>query len=216
MRSLLSTVYNERNNLPPEIRIILYLLFVVSLFIINNLKIYFYVLLLIAVVVLFIPFKHLKKGWIFICFLLFFAFVSNLFFQNGRIIYKTGYFYITEEGLNNALIRTLRILFMIAGVKILTASTEITYLIKAVERLLSPLEKIGVPVKSFFQITVLTYKSLPVIKDNIYSLYKESKKTEVGSNIYNKIQNLAVILLNFFINSIKSPEKFFKKYNGNK
>lgn len=202
--------------MPPEIRIILYLLFVTSLFFITNLKIYLYVLFLLLVLMFFVPFKYLKKGSILIGFLLLFTFISNLFFQHGRIIYKTGYFYITEEGFNTALIRTLRILFMIAGVKILTATTESTVLIKAVERLLSPLEKIGVPVKGFFQITVLTYKSIPVIKDNIYSLYNESRKSGVESNIYSKIQNLAIILLNFFISSIKSPEKFFKKQNENK
>ncbi len=202
--------------MPSEIKIILYLLFVVLLFFITNLKIYLYILFLITFLVFFIPFKHLKKGWILIVFVLFFTFIGNLFFHHGKIIYNTGYFYITEEGVNKALIRTLRILFMIVGVKILTAKTEISLLIKAVERLLMPLEKIGLPVKEFFQITVLTYKSLPIIKDNIYSLYNESKKTGVESNIYGRIQNLAVILMNFFINSIKSPEKFFKTHNQNK
>lgn len=173
-------------------------------------------LLLLSISAMFIPFKYLKKGWILISILLLFTFISNLFFQHGKIIYKTGPLYITEEGITHASIRTFRILFMITGVKILTATTEITDLIKAVERLFKPLEKIGVPVNEFFNITILTFKSLPVIKEKIFQLYCESKKVESNSNILNKIQNISSILINFFINSIKYPEELLKQSNNMK
>lgn len=182
----------------------------------SNIKIYLYILSILIVLAFFIPFKHLKRGWIPIILLLSFTFISNLFFQHGRIIYKTSFVYITEEGLNNALIRTLRILFIIMGVKVLTSSTEINALIKAMERLLSPFERIGVPVKDFFEITSLTFKSLPVIKEKIYLLYFESKKTEADNNIFSRIRNISLILISFFINTIKSPEEIFKHSDNKK
>ncbi len=56
---------------------------------------------------------------------------------------------------------------MIAGAKILTATTTTESLINAFGKILKPLERLGVPVNEFFSTMGLSIRSLPRIKDQI-------------------------------------------------
>ncbi|MCX5718938.1 MAG: energy-coupling factor transporter transmembrane component T, partial [Nitrospirae bacterium] len=124
----------------PEIKIILYVLFLISLFLIQDITVYLVILLAVLVFLLRIPLKSLKSGWIPISLFLLFTFVSNVLFQHGKILYIAGPVIITEDGLHISLIRTLRVFFMIAGAKILVSTTQIELLIGAFGKLLKPLE----------------------------------------------------------------------------
>ena len=85
--------------------------------------------------------------------------------QHGKILFSTGPVVITDEGFNIAAIRTLRVLFMIAGAKILIATSKTEEIIHGLWRLLSPFEKTGLPVKDFFYMMGLTLKCFPVLKE---------------------------------------------------
>ena len=76
--------------------------------------------------------------------------MSNVFFSHGKILYSIGSIVITEEGLRLATVRTLRIFFMVAGAKILTATTPLDVMVETLRKTLSPLEKIGMPVVGDF------------------------------------------------------------------
>jgi len=157
-----------------------------------------------------VPFKSLKSGWIPISLFLFFTFLSNILFQHGRILYSKGPLVITEEGLNIASLRTMRIFFMIAGAKILTATTQIELLIGAIGKILKPLERLGIPVVDFFSTMGLTMKSLPRIKDQIAETYKEKVKEGDVKGFWNRVKVISFFLMPLFIKSIQSPEIFFE------
>ena len=198
----------------PEIRILLYLLFVVSLFFSKNLIVYAFIFALMLVFLFRIPFRALKSGWVPISLFLLFTFTSNVLFQQGKVLFGSGVFLITEEGLDIASVRTLRVLFMIAGAKILTATTETRLLITALERIFSPLERLGVPVHEFFSAMGLTMRSLPALKDQIVREYRDKVK---GGNIrgfLNKARIISLFLIPLFVKSMRSPESFFEDKTG--
>ena len=116
----------------------------------------------------------------------------------------------TEEGIQIAGIRTLRVLFMIAGAKILIASAEAEGLVKALGRLFSPLEKIGLPAKDFFQTMGLTLKCFPLLKNAAQQTYKDTTKAEDTGSFLGKVRTVSIFLLPMFIKSIQSPEVFFQ------
>ncbi len=195
--------------MPPEIKIILYILFIATIFLIQDVTVYLSILLIVFIFLLRIPLRSLKSGWIPISLLVFFTFVSNVLFQSGKILYQAGPFSITEEGIIVALIRTMRLFFMIAGAKILTATTTIESLVGACERMLKPLERFGIPVAEFFSTAGLTMKSLPRLKDQLIDTYKQKVQEDSIHGFWSRIKIVSTFLFPLIAKSLQSPEIFF-------
>lgn len=194
----------------PEIKIISYILFVAAIFLIQDVTVYLFILLVLFILLIRIPWKSLKRGWIPIGILILFTFFSNILFQSGKVVYHAGPFLITEEGVSIALIRTMRLFFLIAGAKILTATTMIESLVGACGRMLHPLERLGVPVAEFFSTAGLTMKSLPRLKDHLIDTYKQKVKEDSIQGFLSRIKVVSLFLLPLITKSLQSPEIFFK------
>jgi len=197
--------------LSPEIKIILYIVFIVCLLLIKDVTFYLFIFVAISIFLFRIPFKSLKSGWIPISLFLLFTFISNILFQHGRILYSAGPLFITEEGLNIAVIRTMRVFLMIAGARIITATTQIESLIGAFGKILKPLEPLGIPVVEFFSTMGLTMKSLPKLKDQIAANYREKVKEGNIKGFWNRAKVVSMFLVPLMIKSIQSPEIFFEQ-----
>ena len=193
----------------PTSKIVLYIIFIVCLFLIRDVTVYLFISVVILIFFLWIPFKSLKSGWIPISLFLLFTFLSNILFQHGRILYSKGPLVITDEGLHIASLRTIRIFFMIAGAKILSATTQIELLIGAIGKILKPLEYLNIPVVDFFSTMGLSMKSLPKIKDQIARTYKEKVNDGNAKGFWNRVKVISSFLMPLFIKSMQSPEIFF-------
>jgi energy-coupling factor transport system permease protein len=198
----------------PEIKIFLYIFFVICLFFIKDLTVYAVIFIVILPLLFRIPFKSLKSGWIPISLFLLFTFVSNALFQPGRILFGSGPLVITAEGLDIASVRTLRVLFMIAGAKMLTSTTEFGILANALERIFSPLERLGVPVHEFFSAMGLTMRSLPALKEQMVREYREKVKGGDIRGFLNRARAISMFLIPLFVRSMQSPESFFDDEAG--
>ncbi len=196
--------------LPAEFRIIAYLVFVASLFFFPLLKFYLLLAVLLSLCLMRLPLKKLTSGWVPISLFLFFTFVSNAFYHQGKILYAAGPVLLTQEGLLLAVLRTSRVLLMIAGVKFLMATTQTDKIISGMSRLLYPFEKIGVPVEDFFYTVGLTLACFPVLQNAISVLYRENMQQGDVRGVWHKMKLMASFLLPLFVESIRSPESFFK------
>jgi energy-coupling factor transport system permease protein len=201
--------------LSPEIKIILYLVFISCLFLISDITVYLFILFAIALLLLRIPFKSLKSGWIPISLFLLFTFISNVFFQYGRILYSVGPLVITEEGLSISASRTMRVFFMIAGAKALTATTQIELLAGAFGKILKPLERLGIPVDEFFSTMGLTMKSLSGLKDQLADTYKEMVNEGNIKGFGDRAKVISKFLMSLLVKSMQAPEIFFKESSRN-
>jgi len=199
--------------LPPELKIIFYIIFVIAIFLIQNLPVYILMLAVILIFLFRIPFTSIKSGWLPITFFLVFTFISNMFFNHGKIVYSLGSVVITEEGLHAATIRTMRVFFMIAGAKIITASTPLEDLIGALAKTLRPLEKTGLPVAEFFSTMGLTLRCFPKLKDYLTENYRNHRDKGNLRGFSGKAKIISSFLLPLFIQSMKSPEIFFNEKN---
>lgn len=199
------------NLLLPEIKIILYIAFIICLFFIKDLTVYLLIFVAISILLLRIPLKSLKSGWITISLFLIFTFISNALFQHGKIIYRTGHLVITEEGLNIASMMTMRVFLMIAGAKLLTATTKIELLVNAFAKILRPLERLGIPVSEFFSTMGLAMKSLPLLKNQIGEIYREKIKDKNITGFWNRAKAISIFLIPLFLKTIQSPEMFFNE-----
>jgi len=197
-------------------KLISYLLFVVSLFLIQNLLFYIFMLGVILILFLKIPLTSLKRGWLPISLFLGFTFISNIFFSHGRILYSIGSIVITEEGIRIASIRTLRIFLMVMGAKIITSTTSLNVLVESLANALRPLERIKLPVSEFFSIMGLTLECFPKLKDYLSENYRDYKDTNELKGFIKKTMIISSFLLPMFIQSMQSPERFFKEKIDNR
>jgi len=195
--------------LTPEIKIVLYVLFVVALFSIGNLTIYLFIFLLVSMLLLRLPFRKIISGWLPISLFLVFTFLSNALNREGKIIFSSDAVVLTWEGLNIAAIKTLRVLFMIAGAKILMFGSGPEETVRALGRLLGPLERLGIPVKDFFHTMWLTLKCFPVLKTRTSEIYRKSMACEDIRGFRARTKLLSSFLLPMFVESIREPEVFF-------
>lgn len=197
----------------PEVKIILFAVFLVSLFLVQNLIVYLFMFVLIVLLLFRVPFASLRKGWIPVTFLLAFTFLSNVLFQHGRILYRAGPILVTEEGLAVASLRTIRVFFMIAGAKILTGTTEIQSLVSAMGKILKPLERLGIPVNDFLSTMSLTMRALPGLRDEIVKTYRDKPHGGNVKGFLNRVTMISKLLIPLFVKSIQSPEKYFGEKN---
>lgn len=193
----------------PEIRILFYIAFVVLVSALSSLEAYAVIFSILCLFLLKVPFRAVKSGWIPISIFLIFTFISNVLGQHGKILFSTGPVMITDEGLNIAAVRTLRILFMITGAKVLIATSKTEEIIHGLWRLLSPFEKTGLPVKDFFYMMGLTLKCFPVLKNMLYENYRKQIIAADIKGIWNRARAVSMFLLPMFVESMQSPEKFF-------
>ena len=194
-----------------ELKIILYVVFIASLFLIQDLSAHILILIALSILLLRIPLASLKRGWLPISLFLAFTFMSNVFFSHGKILYNLGPIVITAEGMHIATLRTLRIFFMVAGAKILTASTPLDVLVAGFGNILKPLEKTGLPLNDFFETMGLTLKCFPKLKDYLAENYRNHKNKEENSGFLGNARVISLFLLPMFAQSIQSPEMFFQE-----
>jgi energy-coupling factor transport system permease protein len=195
----------------PEIKILFYLFFVLLVSMLGSLKIYAVIFIILGLSIFFlkVPFRAVRSGWIPISIFLLFTFISNVLNQHGKIVYSAGPLTITEEGLNIAAIRTLRVLYMIAGAKVLIATSKTEEVIHGLWRLLGPFERLGLPVKDYFHTMGLTLKCFPILKNLLYENYREQITSANIKGIWNRVKVVSMFLLPMFVESIQNPEKFF-------
>lgn len=177
----------------------------------------FYAVIFLAVSALLmrLPVHVLKKGWIPISMLLGFTFASNIFFTHGKILLSLGSIIITDEGLALAAIRTSRIFFMVAGSKILNASLSLDDMVSALTSLFKSFARIGLPVNDFVSTMALTLKCFPALEQHVAQSYKEFKNKTHDAGFFRIAQIVTEFLLPMFMNSMKSPEQFFRRTDGN-
>jgi energy-coupling factor transport system permease protein len=195
--------------LSARITIAVYFVLIACLFSVQNLSLHAFIAAGISLlVVVALPLRKAKSGLLPITFFLFFTFAGNVFFHPGRIVYN-GFISVTDEGLLLAGVRTLRVFSMIFAAKLLTAVLSVEEMIRAIEGILRPLERIGVPVKDFFSIAGLTLQLFPTLMTYLLKEYREHMKNGETAGFRQRLRHMASFLMPVFVRSVHSPGIFF-------
>ena len=92
-----------------------------------------------------------------------FYFCLNIFMVDGRVIWQWGFLKITVEGLYTAAFMGLRLVLLIIGSSLLTLTTKPISLTDAIERLLRPLNRIGVPTHEIAMMMSIALRFIPTL-----------------------------------------------------
>lgn len=184
----------------PKGRILLYLSLVIAVFASDSLEVNLVILLGVLASAFRVPLSSLKRGLLPISIFLFFTFVSNVLFQEGKVVYEIFGLDITDAGLSRGGMLTLRLFILIAGAKVLTSSTRSEDLINGMSALLGPVGRIGF-VKELVYIMSLTLRLLPVIYNEGIELYKNMRGAP-GSGMSERIRLSVEMLTTLFERSL--------------
>ncbi|MDE5855101.1 MAG: energy-coupling factor transporter transmembrane protein EcfT [Ruminococcus sp.] len=155
-------------------------------------------------------------------FLLITALLNILFVSSGEVYFKWHFIKITSDGINISVFMIIRILLLITGSSLLTYTTSPITLTDAIERLLSPLKKIKVPVHELAMMMSIALRFIPTLieeTDKIMSAQKaRGAEIDTGSFI-TRAKNMTSILVPLFISAFRRADELAtamecRCYNG--
>lgn len=201
------------HRLDPRIKIILSIIFIVSLFIITNFSGYLFIVLFIFLCVYTskIPISYIFKGLKPIIIILLLTVGLNIFFTPGGITIATiGPIKITSMGVRLALFMGLRLVFLIIGTSILTLTTSPISLTDGIESLLNPFKKIGVPSHELAMMMTIALRFIPTLLEETDKIMKaqiaRGADFESG-NILKRAKNLVPLLVPLFISAFRRADE---------
>ncbi len=157
-----------------------------------------------------IPAKMMIKGIKPIVPVIIFTSVLNLFFIDGSVIFKWWIIKITLEGVQTSVFMVIRVICLIAGTSLLTYTTSPITLTDAIERLMSPLKKIKVPVHELAMMMTIALRFIPTLieeTDKIMSAQKARGADLETGGLVQRAKALVPILIPLFVSAFRRAEE---------
>ena len=171
-----------------------------------------FLLVLLVTVVLMVSsrlsWRILLRGVKPLIFILTFTALINLFATRGQTVYfEWGIITVSKEGLTNALFMVLRLLCLFLGSSvILTYTTSPLDLTDGIERLLSPLKKLHVPVHDFAMMMTIALRFIPTLieeTDKIMNAQKARGSDFESGGVLRRVKALIPILIPLFYSAVR-------------
>lgn len=202
------------HRLDPRWKIIFVIIYIVVIFLAKN--IFAFACLAASALALFflsgIKAKILLRGLRPLLFIVVFTAVINMFWLKGEHLLVDFYFiHIYLEGIINALLIVLRVVLLVAGTSImLTYTTTPIALTDGIERLLSPLAKIKLPVHEFSMMITIALRFIPTLieeTDKIMCAQKARGADFTQGSLVHRAKALIPILVPLFISAFRRAEE---------
>lgn len=156
-----------------------------------------------------IPVKFALKGLKPIMMFVAITAIFNLFLTDGKILWKWGFLKITNEGLIAAIYMVLRLFFLVLGTSLMTLTTSPIALTDGIERLLSPLKKIGVPAHEFAMMMTIALRFVPTLLEETDKIIKAQTARGAdfeSGNILSRAKAMIPILIPLFISAFRRAD----------
>ncbi len=193
----------------PKAKILLYILLAIVVFASNSYKINLFLLCIVAVCAVRVPLSSLKRGMVPIAIFLTFTFISNVMLQEGKEMYRVLGLTVTYEGLVLGGQLTLRLIILIIGAKILTATTRAEELVEGIGELLGPIGRLTYT-KELLYTMALTLRILPIVYDEAVESYKSIKNSD-KTGFSGKIRLAAELLSTMLDRSLQKAKEMSEK-----
>ena len=172
--------YSVIHKLDPRTKIILSILFIITVFLANNpITLAFLALITVALILISrISLKVVLKSIKPLVFILAFTAILNLFLTKGESDPLVDFWVIQiyEEGIVRAAFMFVRVIvFILSSTILLTYTTSPISLTDGIESLLSPLKKIKVPVHSFAMMMSIALRFIPILVEETEKIMNAQK-----------------------------------------
>lgn len=201
------------HRLDARIKLLLTVMFIIMLFMADTfLGLLIGVLFIgLAYIVSSIPIKMILKSVKPIVPLIVLTAILNLFFiSDGDVLVHWWIFKITTGSLKTAVFMVIRIIALIVGTSLLTYTTSPIALTDAIERILSPLKKIKLPVHEVAMMMTIALRFIPTLveeTDKITMAQKARGADMESGSILKRAKALVPILIPLFVSAFRRAEE---------
>ncbi|MCD7819760.1 MAG: energy-coupling factor transporter transmembrane protein EcfT [Lachnospiraceae bacterium] len=196
------------HKLDPRVKLAGTLVFIISLFAFGTIEAYLIATLFLASVIRIskVPFKFMIKGLRSIIMLLMITVIFNLFLVQGTVVVKFWIFQITEEGIKTAVSMAVRLIYLIIGSSVMTLTTTPNDLTDGLEKALSPLKKLHVPVHEISMMMSIALRFIPILMEETDKIMKAQQARGAdfeSGNLIQRAKNMVPLLVPLFISAFR-------------
>lgn len=196
------------HGLDPRVKLFGVMAFVLSLFLFHGPVVYGVagVALLLAIFASRVPLGYLFRGLKPLALLMLFTALLNLFLTPGTTLVSLGVLAITREGCQAALRIAIRLTMLVAASSLLTLTTTPTRLTDALEKVMGPLARLGMPVHEIAMMTSIALRFIPILIEELDKIMKAQTARGVDfetGGIGKRMKNLMPILIPLFVSAIR-------------
>ncbi len=130
--------------------------------------------------------------------------------EKHTVLYQWGSIFITKEGLNQGFLMAARLIFLILLSSILTMTTSPLELTDAIEILLKPFKKIGLPAHELAMMMTIALRFIPTLLNETERIMKAQSARGMdfaSGNILKRGKNLLPILIPLFLSAFRRAEE---------
>lgn len=200
------------HKLDARIKIISTLIYIFALFFVRNFIGYIPVFIFLASVIYIskVPLKFILRGLKSIVIIILFTVVLNIFMSSGKtVLFHYGFITITLEGIYNAGIMALRLIFLIIGSSLLTLTTSPIELTDGIEILMKPLKRLGVPSHEIAMMMTIALRFIPTLleeTDKIMNAQTARGADFETGNLIQRAKSMVPILVPLFISAFRRAD----------
>lgn len=196
------------HDLDPRVKLGGTVLYIISLFCFKNYLGYLIAALFLALVVKLshVPFRFMVKGMKAILMLLMITVMFNLFLTPGTPVVTLWKLTITAEGVRMALTMMARLTLLVIGSSLMTLTTTPNNLTDGMEKMMSPLKVIKVPVHEVAMMMSIALRFIPILMEETDKIMKA--QTARGAdfdhgNLLARAKALVPLLVPLFISAFR-------------
>ncbi|MDF2502366.1 MAG: ecfT 1 [Anaerosporomusa subterranea] len=150
--------------------------------------------------------KSIKPLWL----ILLITFLIHLLTTPGAIVLAAGPFAITDTGLRQGILMSLRLVLLIVISSLLTFTTSPIVLTDGIERLLNPFKRIGVPAHELAMMMTIALRFIPTLIEETDRIMKAqiARGAEFSSgSLLKRAQNMIPLLVPLFISAFRRADE---------
>ena len=200
------------HRLDPRTKFLATFLFIIIVFLANNWLTYFILAIftMIALLASKIPMSFFWNGVKPLLWVILFTVVLQMVFTTGGEVYVEWYFIkITSYGVINAIFIFLRFMFIIFISTLMTLTTPPLQIADAMESIMKPLGKIGVPVHEIALMLSIALRFVPTLMDEAQKIMNAQRARGVDfgeGNLFEQMKAIIPILIPLFVSSFNRAE----------
>ena len=196
------------HKLDPRVKLFGTLIYIISLFVFKGLPAFILAAIFLVVLIKLskVPFSYMVKGLKTIVLIMLFAAVFNLFLTPGTKLVSFWIFTITYEGLKNAVVMMVRLIFLIIGTSLMTLTTTPNELTDGLEKALSPLKYIKVPEHEIAMMMSIALRFIPILIEETDKIMKAQMARGADfehGNLIQKAKNMVPLLVPLFVSAFR-------------
>lgn len=194
------------HRLDPRTKIIGTLSFIVALFLVKNFWGFLLCAAFLGIVVTIskVPLSFILRGLKPILMILALTFAINIFMINGTVIWQWHFLKITVEGIRTAVFMGIRLILLIISSSLLTLTTKPLALTDGLEKLMSPLTKIGAPSHEIAMMMSIALRFIPTLLQETDKIMKAQQARGAdfeSGNLIRRAKAMIPIIVPLFVSA---------------